>query len=771
MKLAPPEKFEGNSMTMQYIDRSVALITQSFQFSSVADSSLEVLTGMAQSAPRYYRKIGAGVIDSIIKSKQAETWVATLRDGDFGLDAMHYPEFLVSLVELEDLSSPDYFVDQKLNNVIPILELLLQCDGAAVVEDLVCSMVLEAFSQIAEGFADWTGEHAGDESMKSLLATVCRSCLSKAQYPSEEMNESTQTWDASDRSKFKDFRHDIEDFFLSSFSSLGPTLLGDIANLLVNDPKDRWESFEAGLFCLGALSESMASDTNFYDSVVSSIFSTARWKATVQNTTPVPSRARHGAINYISRNTAYLQRHQEQLVPCLNFLFLSLQSQASTTAAARAINTLCTTHRSTLIAALPQFITTLTQLPPVPSEDKQRLFGAVAAIIQAVPGEDKKLQPLSEMLDILFHDFQTLVSLPSSNRDEILPMALDLLQCLAAIGRGLRTPADVTVDLDSEEQPFSQYWKTGPGKAIQDAAVDLFTRTFKMSNFRFDEQIIAAACDFIKAGYTEEDPSPFKFAPEVSTDFFNSTIDLSTPNLNVVMASASAFLASSQPDSFDTAFPILIKTIINAQGTLLSTLAATMQYSDHDFTYASLDFFVRLLPKWGGRLFSIPHFEDSFQILFEFALAALENPDTLPRRSSASFWAALFEISGYPTVTALSATASSTLLALVQQYSPRFTAVLVRLLGGECARSELDVLSEPLRKFVSKQTQLARGLLREAVKEDARVLTERALGVVDLGARMRFVGQVEALRGGRKTNDVVKEFWIACRGSAFGYTA
>ena len=770
MKLAPPDTFEANSMTMRYIDRSVVLIMQSFQFPSMADAVLEVMTGMTQSAPRYLEKIGAGVIDSIVKSRQAEAWVATLRSGDFSPDAMHYPEFLVSLVELEDLSSPDYFVDQKLNNVIPILHLLLQCDGPAIVEDVVCSMVLEAFSQIAEGFVDWAGTHAGDDSMKSLLATVCRCCLSKVQYPSEEMDESTQTWDASDRSKFKDFRHDVEDFFLSSFSSLGPTLLGDIANVLSNETKDSWESFEAGLFCLGTLSESMANDTNSYDAIVSSIFRTGRWNTIVQNTTPVPSRARHGAISYISRNTAYLQRQQEQLVPCLNFLFSILQSHTSATAASRAILTLCTTQRSILTAALPQFITTLTQLPPVPSEDKQRLFGAVAAIIQALPSEEAKLKPLSEMLDMLQHDFRTLFARASSHQGETPPMALDLLQCLGAIGKGLRTPPDVAVDLDSNEHPFSQYWKSGPGKPVQDATVDLFNRTFYISILHLKEQITAAACDFIKAGYTEQDPSPFKFPPEVSVEFFSRTIHLSTPNVNMVLASASAFLASSRSDSLESAFPILITTVIDAQRTLLSTSAVTKQYADHDFTYSSLDFLVRLLPKWGGRLFSIPNYE-SLRVLLEFGLAALENPDTLPRRSSASFWAGIFELSGYPAIAVLPASASSLLLALIQQYSARFAAILVRLLGGECARSELDVLSEPLRKFMSRQTQLARGLLREAVKEDAGVLTERALAAVDLAARLRFAGQVEALRGGKKTNEVVREFWVACRGSAFGYTA
>jgi hypothetical protein len=49
-------------------------------------------------------------------------------------------------------------------------------------------------------------------------------------------------------------------------------------------------------------------------------------------------------------------------------------------------------------------------------------------------------------------------------------------------------------------------------------------------------------------------------------------------------------------------------------------------------------------------------------------------------------------------------------------------------------------------------------MLRETVNGDSGVLTEHALGAVDLAGRMRFVGQAEVLRSGRKANEVVKEF-------------
>ncbi len=770
MKFAPPDTYEDNNTPSLYINRSLGFIVQCFQFEFLADNVIDFLTGLVQSAPQYYQRLSTETIRNIIVSPKAETWLSDLQNGDFTPEATRYPEFLLSLVEREDLSSPAFLGGQYSDRVIGILQVLLQCTGAAVVEDGVCHMVLDAFSQIVEGYLDWMGSGEADQYMTNLIANVCGSCLVKVQYPPEEMDSSTQTWDPNDRSKFKDFRRDVEDFLLSAFSALGPALLRNIVHsLLDNDAESTWESFEAGIFCLGTLSDTMSNNTDQYDSLVSSIFSTSKWNAVVQNTTTIPSRARQGAIKYISQNTTYLQRHQDQMVPCLNFLFSSLQSRTSTPAASRAIQTLCDTQRSSLVSTLPQFVASLSSLPEVPSDDKHRLYGAVAAVIQALPNEDEKVDPLSEMLDMLSRDLPILSSLVNENNEDALPTALDLLQSLTAIGKGLRAPAETTIDLDSEPHSQSQYWKEGPGKAVQDRAQAVFLTIMSITPFRFGAQIIEAVCEFMKAGYTEEDPSPFKFAPNISASFFANKIHLSTPNLSIVMATASSFLSSTPPTSLDAAFPALIERVVDAQRTLLSTFAVSKQYADHDFTYSSLDFLVRLLPKWGGRLFIIPSADQSLQIMLEFALLALENPDTLPRRSSASFWAALFDQAGYSST--LPTPALSVLGAAIQAYAARFVCAVVRLLAGECARSELDALAEPLKKFVAKHSGLARGLLRAAMGEDAGVLSGRAMAAVGGEVRMRFVGQVEALRGGRKTNEVVKEFWVACRGSAYGYTA
>jgi hypothetical protein len=74
----------------------------------------------------------------------------------------------------------------------------------------------------------------------------------------------------------------------------------------------------------------------------------------------------------------------------------------------------------------------------------------------------------------------------------------------------------------------------------------------------------------------------------------------------------------------------------------------------------------------------------------------------------------------------------------------------------------LDILSEPLKKLVAKQGVLGARLIREAAAREAE-------GGGAAARFKRFVDQVVGLRGGRKTGEVVREFWVGGRGAAFGY--
>ena len=775
MKFAEPAAFETSAKTKTHIEDVLSMLVAFVKMPFTAEAGIEVLTGLAQSAPRYFAKIERTALHEILDSEQATDWVSVLQSGAFDSDAMLYADLLLCLVELEDLSSDQYINEHKLDSVIRDLQSLLQCKGTAAVEDVACLISLDACAQIAEGFADWVGTSPAEDAVKNIISLVCGHCLVKIRYPRRYGNGTVLEWDGDDRMKFQEFRRDVEDFLLLAFSSLGPPLLQDIIHSTLStsgisdQTRDGWQPFEAGLFCLAALSDTMADNLPRYDSLVDSVFDSIQFHTVMSGKLPGPDRLCilcQGMIRYIARNTGYLNRHSSRLLPLLDFLFLSLRLEPLTSSASKAIHNLCHKERATLVPALPRFLTTMESLDLPRLEDRNKLFGAVGAIIQALTDEPTKIIPLSKLVEIIKASLEV-ASRASSAWTEKAPLInTELLRSLAAVGNGLRAPTEiVNLDDDSSYGQDKQCWQTGLGSPFQYSILQIACDALSQvpRNVR-DEALVEAYCDFLRAGYTEEHPSPFKFPPEASTRFYADNMNTSTPSVGYVFATASAFLASVDANEPDVIEPIMA-AVVNTQRSVLANYQETLQYWDHDFTDASLDFLTRLLPKWCGRWLVAPNAGTELQVVLKFALLSLENPDTLPRRSAASFWAALLDISGYPTT--LSGPALYITTAAVRTHASQFTAVVLRLLGGECARSEIDVLCEPLKRFVAKHGVLARQYLRAAMAAEANVLSEKAILATEPAVRARFAAQVEGLRGGRKTVEVLREFWVACRGAAF----
>ena len=173
--------------------------------------------------------------------------------------------------------------------------------------------------------------------------------------------------------------------------------------------------------------------------------------------------------------------------------------------------------------------------------------------------------------------------------------------------------------------------------------------------------------------------------------------------------------------------------------------------------------------QWCIHLFTTPTAPTDLATTIEYSIHLLRNPDTLPRRSSATFLTALIDLTSPTNALSTNPTSSTNLTTLLNAYTPTILGLILHLLAGECARSELDTLSETLRTFVLRQPMRTKRILQEAVKPESGVLTPKALEATRLEQRARFVSQVDILRGAKKTNAIVREFWTACKGAQFGY--
>lgn len=92
------------------------------------------------------------------------------------------------------------------------------------------------------------------------------------------------------------------------------------------------------------------------------------------------------------------------------------------------------------------------------------------------------------------------------------------------------------------------------------------------------------------------------------------------------------------------------------------------------------------------------------------------------------------------------------------QLGPALSRSLIRNVGGNAARSQLDKISDPLKRLVVQHVDARHWL--EAALNDPLFPGEKAT-TADKAA---FLKKVISLRGQRSTNQVVKDFWCACRG-------
>jgi hypothetical protein len=631
-----PSPHFDDDPTNEIIDSTLPVIVQCFSIPQMAESTLECVSNIVELAPRYVVKLGPGALDALLTSHQARVYIESLRRGEIDPGPRQMVGLVEKLLESHDLSKPDAFEDQSLRIVLATLRSLLYTAGTPGIDDHVSQSVLDMFNRVAEDWGDWVGTSDADKLLSPLIHEGCSRYVIKMQYPPNDSEESPEVWEAHERAQFQDFRHDVQDFLLASYACIGASLIAQLAALLQSPGGGpSWESFEAQLYCLGAFSDVISNKMQELGRYVSDVLRSPKWKYLVQNANAIPDLARQGAISFISRNTSILQHDQEQLLPILNFLFASLQIPGTATSASRAIFVLCQKQRSMLVGALPQFIESIASLADVPSEERQKLFGGVAAIVQALQSEEAKVVPLLQLFGILQQNLETAIAPP---REMSLSAAIDLLQTLAAVGKGLRSPPEAPIDLDdarsTEEQNF---WIEGAGRELQGNVQNVIDNN--LADYLNESALIEAACEILKSGYTESHPSPFKFDAAYSARLLDDYINLDSTRVSVLIDTASAFLAahSSHPTRIRNEFFQVTSAISACQLAILKDYAAHGRYEDHEFTHSSLEYFTRLLPKY-GYFFEDAHLQEAWKVLFEFALLALENPDTLPRRSAAQFW-------------------------------------------------------------------------------------------------------------------------------------
>ncbi|EMC97399.1 hypothetical protein BAUCODRAFT_33115 [Baudoinia panamericana UAMH 10762] len=595
---------------------------------------------------------------------------------------------------------------------------------------------------------------------RSILEQLIELLWTKMRIPTGQI---AKEWTNEESGGFREFRLDATDLMLSVYVFLGKDMLRQLASFALRSLRAKdWRSVEAALFCMNAIADNVLEESS-NEEALDALFSSALFREINDFNLNIPAQARRTAIDVLGSYGSYIERHAEYLPDAVRFLFASLETAALATTAAKSIAALCSACRGSLTGELDGFLQQYQRFLSGPTSDpytKEKVIGAIAAIIQALKPESTKVQPLLLLIENVEKDVQTAKEcVAAGERDMAEVMGVTGLNCLASIGKNLQVPDDVPISIyDNDEQPppSAHFWNSEEAQVVRQRIMGCFSVLQVLGN---DGEAIDAACQVLRSGFAETEPGPFVMPPSVTVSFLQQC-STETPHLESVLSTA-CILVTQHSKSTSERIPEDVDAICACVAGLIAQLG--LPERDPGVAQGCIDLFSRLVPYYTHVLIGKDsRISGQLPAILDFTLRAIEGQDVFPKRSACELWTKLLKspsISNPPDV-------QQRLTQVVHAYCPQLAQALMGQVGGLCQRSELDYVCEPLKALITNQPN-ARAWLEGALADSSFPQTSESVGQAE---KRRFLQQIVGLRGdSRKTKDVVKEFWAACRGTVVRY--
>ncbi|KAJ6160629.1 hypothetical protein N7470_004025 [Penicillium chermesinum] len=678
--------------------------------------------------------------------------------GEEGSENMTFVDLLVAYVSHLGFNLFNNPMEPQNDRLLAILHDIFKTPGYAAIDESATPRVLEYWGDIAETLPD---ELQSDDPrypiVKEQLAKVVLGMFNKLIYPTAE---DLADWTDEERSEFNAFRSEACDYLLSAYPTLGVELVSVFQeSATTNLQKADWRSFEAAVFCIAQLSEAV-DDNGHADQCLDAIFgSEAFSRLCLGSEIDIPLKSRQTLVHAFGKYESYFERHSYILAGVLNVLFESINFDSCAQSASRSILTLSKSCASVLTPDLPVFLDRLDQFrsrPTATVSTMPKVLEGIATIIQKLDSDEYKVQTLDRILTFLVQDAVTArAEATASEYDTARTHAHLVLSCIASIGKGLRADSDeaIVIEATDDRGPYpDSFWNKGAGSGIQQLIMQVMS--LLIVDFPVDSAIIDSACDILKAGYTES-TGLFVFPPSLTVDFIRS-FPLGISGTDVIMATASSFLASHSSHAMkirEQAAQLIVHV-----SQLFASMLDNPELYDPETANAGIDFLTRLLSKYYPILFSLT---DPFP-----SASGPASRDTPPLvlRSASAFWVAMVDLRGS------SHDETAALDEVLQRFIPPLCGTVVQQIAGRCARSDLTFLNDVLRRTMFKKMNLARPSLTASLNSLDVQAADSKTSLLLPQDKSRFVESMVVARGAKAQSlEIVRSFWLKCRGMSFDY--
>lgn len=442
-----------NVEALQHLRDLVEPATESLVTAEVQHDALDVFRDILESYTSFFQSDHMQILGGIVRDNLRPVLQQTLREQR--PEVLAYGQMVIAygVANIEMVAeNPD-----RSDLAVMIVNLhfdILQAPGYAGDDDELSIMSIEFWNTYVEYVNDTVfsqGSGAPEPTWlptaKAILLQLVELLWAKMVTPPGNV---AKNWTDDENDGFKEFRLDTTDLILSMYVCLGKDMLQKMVSLTLQslEAKD-WRPLEAGVFCLNALADNVLEE-QAGEGALAAVFGSSLFREMGDFSQTIPSQARRTAIDLLGSYGNYIERHVEYLADAVRFLFASLEVGLLANTAAKSIAALCSACRSSLTGELNGFLQQYQSFLAGPTNDpytKEKVIGGIACIVQALKPESAKVAPLLTLIENVERDVQDAKENAANDPEMSELMGVAALSCLAAIGKSLQVPEDVTIDL------------------------------------------------------------------------------------------------------------------------------------------------------------------------------------------------------------------------------------------------------------------------------------------------------------------------------------
>lgn len=629
--------FTRESENVQLLRRLLKRVLRWFSHGPTDETTKE-FTELLSNYASFFQAAHLSVIFSHVTGPWGESRISEVLEGD--PDADSFVRLMVALGDNTTTELAEMNANADCLRFLEMMHILAQMPGTPGIDEEYRVEILEFWNNFVEYVVDYAPLE--DESVpkewlegaKTQIGRVLEEMWTKLRTPDPA---TLAQIDSDALQAFKDFRREVADLLQSSYPLFGSDLIIKYVQLCVDAVEGRqWLEVEQSLYCLNALGviqEQM--DESFADAVLTKLFSSPLYALLADPDVAIPNWTRRTALAVLGEYAAYFSRNIAQLPAAFSFLLNSLDLPPFANQAARAISSVCNACRKSLATELDGLFQQYDRFLASPTANeftKQKVIGAIAFVIQALPSDEAIATALDRLLSFINKDVASAVELMSKGQaEESQVKGSEAMNCLEGVGKAMQAPQETPIDLESDGNK-PNYWRNGAGLAIQERILRIvYTVLEVLGNIG---EIVAKACDIFKTGYVESQPGPFVFAPQATVAFFTKT-DLQTPQLVTVLNMCCSFLRHHTPINTTDITPEAGMILLHIVS--LITALNNNPTDEPEVSQCIIDVLTRYIPRYTDVFFTLQP-SDSLSILFQFAVACVEAPEPLTKRAAARFW-------------------------------------------------------------------------------------------------------------------------------------